>query len=166
MCCKIARAVTKTIVQKRNDFRTVCPKRLLQLSAAGEVFSEGEQPSESLSADSEILVPILLGARGRWVRKATAFRGRSEQDRSALVSRLLCFDFGNVPVERFQRILPLLKSADTARRVPTMCTEHLANCAQLDRPFRGQFPENSLFLHDVFCVLLFRPSCQFSQNML
>ncbi|MDY3654747.1 MAG: hypothetical protein SO054_01120, partial [Ruminococcus callidus] len=80
---------------------------------------------------------------------------RSEQDRSALVSRLLCFDFGNVPVERFQRILPLLKSADTARRVPTMCTEHLANCAQLDQPFRGQFPESSLFSHNAFCLLPF-----------
>ena len=29
---------TKSIVQKQNDFRTVAPKRLLQLSAAGEVF--------------------------------------------------------------------------------------------------------------------------------
>ena len=119
MCCKIARAVTKTIVQKQNDFRTVCPKRLLQLSAAGEVFLEGEQPSESLSADSEIPVPILLGTRKRWVRKATAFRGRSEQDRSALVSRLLFLDFENVPVERFQRDIPFPKPADTARRVPT-----------------------------------------------
>ena len=103
----------------KNSFRTVCPKRLLQLSAAGEVFLEGEQPSESLSADSEIPVPILLGTRKRWVRKATAFRGRSEQDRSALVSRLLFLDFGNVPVERFQRDIPFPKPADTARRVPT-----------------------------------------------
>ena len=103
----------------KNSFRTVCPKRLLQLSAAGEVFSEGEQPSESLSADSEIPVPILLGTRKRWVRKATAFRGRSEQDRSALVSRLLFLDFENVPAERFQRDIPFPKPADTARRVPT-----------------------------------------------
>ena len=139
--------------------------RLLQLSAAGEVFLEGTCPLSRCPQTAKFPAPC-SGARRRWVRKATAFRGRSEQDRSALVSRLLCFDFENVPVERFQRILPLLKSADTARRVPTMCTEHLANCAQLDQPFRGQFPENSLFLHDVFCVLLFRPSCQFSQNML
>ena len=62
---------------------------------------------------------MLLGTRGRWVRKATAFRGRSEQDRSALVSRLLFLDFGNVPVERFQRDIPFPKPADTARRVPT-----------------------------------------------
>ena len=44
----------------------------------------GHVPSKSLSADSEIPVPMLLGTGRRWVRKATAFRGRSEQDRSAL----------------------------------------------------------------------------------
>ncbi|WP_301843809.1 hypothetical protein, partial [uncultured Ruminococcus sp.] len=44
----------------------------------------GHVPSKSLSADSEIPVPMLLGTRRKWVRKATAFRGRSEQDRSAL----------------------------------------------------------------------------------
>ena len=109
MCCKIARAVTKTIVQKQNDFRTVCPKRLLQLSAAGEVFSEGEQPSESLSADSEIPAPCF------W---RTGKVGE-KRDRSALVSRLLFLDFENVPVERFQRDIPFPKPADTARRVPT-----------------------------------------------
>ena len=156
---------TKSIVQKRKETESL-PHKADPTERSWRGVLRGHVPSKSPSADGEIPVPILLGARRRWVRKATAFRGRSEQDRSALVSRLLCFDFGNVPVERFQRILPLLKSADTARRVPTMCTEHLANCAQLDRPFRGQFPENSLFLHDVFCVLLFRPSCQFSQNML
>ena len=53
------------------------------------------------------------------MRKATAFRGRSEQDRSALVSRLLFLDFGNVPVERLQRDISFPKSTDTARRVPT-----------------------------------------------
>ena len=46
----------------------------------------GHVPSKSLSADSEIPVPMLLGTRRRWVRKAIAFRGRSEQDRSALCS--------------------------------------------------------------------------------
>ena len=35
------------------------------------------------------------------------------------VSRLLFRNFGNVPAERFQRNFSLLKSADTARRVPT-----------------------------------------------
>ena len=44
----------------------------------------GHVPSKSPSADGEIPVPMLPGTRRRWVRKATAFRGRSEQDRSAL----------------------------------------------------------------------------------
>ena len=51
---------TKSIVQKREDLRTVSPKRLLQLSAAGERFSGGEEPPESLSADSEIPCAMLL----------------------------------------------------------------------------------------------------------
>ena len=40
--------------------------RLLQLSTAGERFSEGEEPPESLSADSEIPCAMLLahGAGG------------------------------------------------------------------------------------------------------
>ncbi len=37
------------------------------------------------------------------------------------VSRLRYCRFGNVPVERFQRDFPLLKSADTAQPVPTLC---------------------------------------------
>ncbi len=79
MCCKIARAVTKTIVQKQNDFRTVCPKRLLQLSAAGEVFLEGEQPSESLSADSEIPAPCFWRT-GKVGEKSDSF-SRAERTR-------------------------------------------------------------------------------------
>ena len=114
----------------------------------------GHVPSKSLSADSEIPAPLLLGARRRWVRKATAFRGRSEQDRSALVSRLLCSDFENIPVECFQRDFPFLKLADTARRVPTnISPKHLASCAQLEQPFRGSGSEIVLFLHDAFCIL-------------
>ena len=40
--------------------------RLIQLSAVGEVFLEGEQPSESPSADGEIPCAMLLahGAGG------------------------------------------------------------------------------------------------------
>ena len=60
---KIARTVTKGIVQQQNNFRTVAPKRLLQLSAAGGRFSGGEEPPESLSADSEIPC-AMLPARG------------------------------------------------------------------------------------------------------
>ena len=67
---------------KRNG--AVEPVRLLQLSAAGEVFLEGTCPLSRCPQTAKFPVPILLGARRRWVRKATAFRGRSEQDRSAL----------------------------------------------------------------------------------
>ena len=130
-------------------FQNCCPIRLLQLSAAGEVFLEGTCPLSRCPQTAKFPAPLLLGARRRWVRKATAFRGRSEQDRSALVSRLLCCDFGNIPVECFQRVIPFSeltdtaqpvfilcygKSTDTARRVPTMGEKHLANCAQLDQP--------------------------------
>ena len=115
----------------------MCPKRLIQLSTVGEVFLEGTCPLSRCPQTAKFPAPLLLGARRRWVRKATAFRGRSEQDRSALVSRLLFLDFENVPVERFQRDIPFPKPADTARRVPTKPkrTEHLANCAQLDQPY-------------------------------
>ena len=75
---------TKSIVQEQNDSRTVAPKRLLQLSAAGEVFLEGTCPLSRCPQTAKFPAPLLLGARRRWVRKATAFRGRSEQDRSAL----------------------------------------------------------------------------------
>ena len=57
---------------------------LLQLSAAGEVFLEGTCPLSRRPQTAKSLVPMLLGTRRRWVRKAIAFRGRSEQDRSAL----------------------------------------------------------------------------------
>ena len=39
--------------------------------------------------------------------------------------------------------------SDTARRVPTNL--HLASCAQLEQPFRGNRSELVLFLHDGFC---------------
>ena len=44
--------------------------------------------------------------------------------------------------------------SDTARRVPTSL--HLASCAQLDQPFRGQFFKIFSLLHDGFCYLLLR----------
>ena len=160
--------VWERIGQEQNDSTTVAPKRLLQLSAAGEVFLEGTCPLSRCPQTAKFPAPLLLGARRRWVRKATAFRGRSKQDRSALVSRLLCCDFGNIPVECFQRVIPFSeltdtaqpvfilcygKSTDTARRVPTMGEKHLANCAQLDQPFRGNGSETFSFPHDTFCNL-------------
>ncbi len=57
--------------------------RLLQLSAAGEVFLEGTCPLSRCPQTAKFPAPC-SGARRRWVRKVTAFRGRSEQDRSAL----------------------------------------------------------------------------------
>ena len=61
-----------------------CLVRLLQLSAAGEVFLEGTCPLSRCPQTAKFPVPMLLGTGRRWVRKATAYRGRSEQDRSAL----------------------------------------------------------------------------------
>ena len=120
--------VWERIGQEQNDFTTVAPKRLLQLSAAGEVFLEGTCPLSRCPQTAKLPAPLLLGARRRWVRKATAFRGRSEQDRSALVCRLLCCDFGNIPVECFQRVIPFSGLTDTAQPVPTnVCQEHLAS---------------------------------------
>ena len=57
--CKKYRAATK-------KFQNCFPIRLIQLSAVGEVFLEGEQPSESPSADGEIPCAMLLahGAGG------------------------------------------------------------------------------------------------------
>ena len=103
---KSQKRTTKGIVQKRNDFRTVAPKRLLQLSAADEVFSEGEQPSESLSADSEILCAHTSGRTEQVGEKSDSF-SRAERTRPLRpVSRLLCCDFENIPVECFQRNFP------------------------------------------------------------
>ena len=52
--------ITNRIVRKRRESRQGKFVRLLQLSAAGERFSGGEEPPESLSADSEILCAVLL----------------------------------------------------------------------------------------------------------
>ena len=70
---------TKRVVRKQNSFRTVCPKRLLQLSAAGEVFLEGCSPSESLSADSEIPAPCFWRT-GKVGEKSDSF-SRAERTR-------------------------------------------------------------------------------------
>ena len=51
---------SKIIVQEQKDSKKLSPKRLLQLSAAGERFLGGEEPPESLSADSEIPCAMLL----------------------------------------------------------------------------------------------------------
>ena len=81
----------------------------------------GHVPSKSLSADSEIPC-AMLWRTGKVGEKSDSF-SRAERTRPLRpVSRLLYRNFGNVPVERFQRDIALPKSADTARRVPTSCT--------------------------------------------
>ena len=172
--CAVSFLVWERIVQERNAFRIVAPKRLLQLSAAGEVFLEGTCPLSRCPQTAKFPAPLLLGARRRWVRKATAFRGRSEQDRSALVSRLLCCDFGNISVECFQRVIPFSeltdtaqpvfilcygKSTDTARRVPTMGAKHLANCAQLDQLYGETVLKLFRFRTILFAICPYFPSC-------
>ena len=141
------------------------PIRLLQLSAAGEVFLEGTCPLSRCPQTAKLPAPYFRRT-GKVGEKSDSF-SRAERTRPLRpVSRLLYRNFGNVPVERFQRILPLLKSADTAQPVPTMCTEHLANCAQLDQPDESNDLVSLCPCTMRFVMLLFRPSCQFSQNML
>ena len=79
----------------------------------------GHVPSKSLSADSETPRANASGHTEKVGEKSDSF-SRAERTRPLRpVSRLQCCSLENVPVERFQRILPLLKLADTARRVPT-----------------------------------------------
>ena len=118
MCCKTARTNTKTIVQEQNDFRTVAPKRLLQLSAAGEVFLEGTCPLSRCPQTAKLPAPCFW--RTEKVGEKSDSFSRAERTRPLRpVCRLLLCDFGNVPVERFQRDFPLPKSTDTAQPVPT-----------------------------------------------
>ena len=122
MCCKTARTNTKTIVQEQNDFRTVAPKRLLQLSAAGEVFLEGTCPLSRCPQTAKLPAPLLLGARRRWVRKATAFRGRSEQDRSALCAACSTMILKTFRWNVFNEI-SLCRNRRTRHAVSLLCTK-------------------------------------------
>ena len=109
--------------------------KLLQLSAAGEVFLEGTCPLSRCPQTAKFPAPCFWRT-GKVGEKSDSF-SRAERTRPLRpVCRLLLRDFENVPVEHFQRHFPFLKPADTARRVPTKPkrTEHLANCAQLDQP--------------------------------
>ena len=109
---------SKTIVQKRKDSKKLSPKRLLQLSAAGEVFLEGTCPLSRCPQTAKFPAPY-FGRTEKVGEKSDSF-SRAERTRPLRpVSRLLCHSFENIPVECFQRTLSLLKWADTARRVPT-----------------------------------------------
>ena len=103
--------VWKRIGQEQNDFTTVAPKRLLQLSAAGEVFCTlcRACPQISYHKNGEKL--------------ASPERGDSPRG-------------GEMPLSgepNSSQTLCDLKLADTAQPVPTRL--HLANCAQLDQPY-------------------------------
>ena len=125
--------------------------RLLQLSAAGEVFLEGTCPLSRCPQTAKFPAPSLLGARRRWVRKATAFRGRSEQDRSALCAGCCAVILKTFRWSVFNDFFFAAKTSDTARRVPTnIYQEPPASCAQLDQPFRGNGCGIVLFLPDAF----------------
>ena len=78
------------------------PVRLLQLSAAGEVFLEGTCPLSRCPQTAKFPAPYFW--RTEKVGEKSDSFSRAERTRPLRpVSRLLCLDFGNVPVERFQR---------------------------------------------------------------
>ena len=142
--------------------RDRCPVRLIQLSAVGEVFLEGTCPLSRRPQTAKFPVPMLLGTRSRWVRKATAFRGRSEQDRSALFP-VCCADIlktfrWNV----FNGIFLAAKTPDTARRVPTQCTEHLASCAQLEQLDEFHSSDSLRFCTMLFVISEYSMSCPYN----
>ena len=70
----------------------------------------GHVPSKSLSADSETPCALTFGRTEKVGEKSDSF-SRAERTRPLRpVSRLQLLDFENIPVECFQRILPLLNS--------------------------------------------------------
>lgn len=76
--------------------------RLLQLSAAGEVFLEGTCPLSRCPQTAKLPAPCFW--RTEKGEKSDSF-SRAERTRPLRpVCRLLLCDFGNVPVERFHRI--------------------------------------------------------------
>ena len=127
-------------------FQNCCPEKAAPAEHSWRGVLRGHVPSKSPSADGEIPCAHASGRRSKVGEKSDSF-SRAERTRPLRpVSRLLHRSFENVPVERFQRDFPLPKSTDTARRVPTIHAEHLANCAQLDQPDRATFPmEFSVF---------------------
>ena len=114
-------------MQEQNEFRTVAPKRLLQLSAAGEVFLEGTCPLSRCPQTAKFPAPCFWRT-GKVGEKSDSF-SRAERTRPLRpVCRLLFLDFENVPVEHFQRDMPCCEPVDTARRVPTYISPHKTLC--------------------------------------
>ena len=123
-CCALPAPLSGEPKNKRHRAGTKiipyhCPEKADPTERSWRGVLRGHVPSKSLSADSEIPRAHTSGHRSKVGEKSDSF-SRAERTRPLRpVCRLLCLDFENVPVERFQRILPLLKLADTARRVPT-----------------------------------------------
>ena len=85
------------------------PIRLLQLSTAGEVFLEGTCPLSRCPQTAKLPAPCFR--RTEKVGEKSDSFSRAERTRPLRpVSRLQLLDFENIPVECFQRILPLLNS--------------------------------------------------------
>ena len=83
--------------------------RLLQLSAAGEVFLEGTCPLSRRPQTAKFPAPCFW-RRSKVGEKSDSF-SRAERTRPLRpVCRLLFLDFGNVPVERFQREFSLMQN--------------------------------------------------------
>ena len=98
---KTLRVKQDLFVEQPNDFETVAPKRLLQLSAAGEVFLEGTCPLSRCPQTAKFPAPYFW--RTEKVGEKSDSFSRAERTRPLRpVSRLLFLDFENVPAERFQ----------------------------------------------------------------
>ena len=119
---RMRRKTTRTDHKKHRAgtkrFQNRCPIRLLQLSAAGEVFLEGTCPLSRCPQTAKFPAPSLFGARKRWVRKATAFRGRSEQDRSALCPACCTLILKTFRWNVFNETYDTQTKRDTAHRIP------------------------------------------------
>ena len=104
---------SKTIVQKRKDSKKLSPKRLLQLSAAGEVFLEGTCPLSRCPQTAKFPAPCFW--RTEKVGEKSDSFSRAERTRPLRpASRLQYYDFANVPAERLQRytITMIFRSAE------------------------------------------------------
>ncbi len=98
----------KSTWQNKNDFQCF-PHQAAPAEHSWRGVLRGHVPSKSLSADSEI--PCAMFWRTEKVGEKSDSFSRAERTRPLRpVSRLQLFDFENIPVECFQRILPLLNS--------------------------------------------------------
>ena len=121
--------------------------RLIQLSTVGEVFLEGTCPLSRCPQTAKFPVPMLLGTRRRWVRKATAFRGRSEQDRSALCPICCAVVLKTFRWNVFNGIFLAAKTIGHGTTCPYKVRK---TPCQLEQPFRGQHLEIFSLLHEAF----------------